>query len=223
MEAGLAFGARLTRLVELRGVDVGVLARRANVAEAAVVSVLGGGKPEPLLLRRLASALGLHRSDLFVVAGREVPEDLAPLDAAAAGVIGLLAWSLTYLPGVVPQLRQLVRSLPQQPRPPGPSAPAPSYQRYPSGAGGLVLRLVHNRNLDWVGSAKYLFGLGRGEVLSASTIGMIGHGRKELTPDLLAGFAAFLDISLLDLSALTGVDLPGPGRPVPRTRPRPPH
>lgn len=41
-------------------------------------------------------------------------------------------------------------------------------------------------------------------MLSASTIGMIGHGRKPLTPELLAGFAAFLDVSARDLGALTG-------------------
>lgn len=46
-------------------------------------------------------------------------------------------------------------------------------------------------------------------MLSASTIGAIGHGRKPLTSDLLAGFASFLDISSRDLSALTGIDLTG--------------
>jgi hypothetical protein len=44
--------------------------------------------------------------------------------------------------------------------------------------GGLVLRLLHNRCLDWMGIAKYLYGLGGGPALSPSTIGMIGHGRK---------------------------------------------
>lgn len=84
----------------------------------------------------------------------------------------------------------------------------------PSGAGGLVLRPPHNRNLDWSGSAMYLFGLGRGDTLSASTIGGIGHGRKALTPELLAGFAAFLDIASRNLGSLTGVDPTSVDRPV---------
>ncbi|MEU5943794.1 hypothetical protein ABZ807_32625 [Micromonospora sp. NPDC047548] len=93
---------------------------------------------------------------------------------------------MTYLPRAVPELHQFIRSLPQQPRPQRPSAPTPPYQQYPNSVGGLVVRLLHNRNLSWLGPAKYLFGLGGGDMLSASTIGAIGHGRKPLTPDLLA-------------------------------------
>jgi hypothetical protein len=212
------FGVQLRRLAEQRGVDVGALALRATVAATEITSVLGGGEPGPLLLRRLALGLDLHQSDLFVLADRPVPPDLTPLDAAAASVIGSLAWDLTYLPGAAPELLQLVQSLPQQPRPvSAPTAPppaTPSYLRYPSGPGGLVLRLLHNRNLSWIGSAKYLFGLGGGTLLSAATIGMIGHGRKVLTPELLAGFGAFLDISPGDLSALTDIDLTGVHQPV---------
>ncbi|SCE76202.1 hypothetical protein GA0070618_0721 [Micromonospora echinospora] len=210
MEEPAAFGVQLMRLAEVRGIGVSALARRASVAHTEITSVLRGNEPEPSLLRRLAPALDLHPSDLFVVAGREVPDDLAPLDPAAASAVGWLAWELTYLPNAAPELHQLVRAMPQQPRPPGP----PPYPRYPSGAGSLVLRLLHNRNLNWLGSAKYLFGIGRRDMLSASTIGMIGHGRKALTPDLLAGFAAFLDISPRDLSALTGIELTSAGRPV---------
>ncbi|MCM0676490.1 XRE family transcriptional regulator [Micromonospora phytophila] len=202
------------RLAELRGVDVSSLDRRVGVPEPVITSVLDGGNPGPSLLRRLAPALDLHASDVFVIAGQRVPDDLAPLDAAAANGIGSLAWSLTYLPRAVPELHQLVRSMPQQPRPQRPPAQALPYQQYSSNAGGLVLRLLHNRNLNWAGSAQYLFGLGRRGVLSASTIGMIGHGRKALTPDLLAGFAALLDISSHDLSALTDIDLNG-GHPPP--------
>jgi hypothetical protein len=42
--------------------------------------------------------------------------------------------------------------------------------------------------------------------LSAATIGMVGHGRKELTPDLFAGFAVVLGIAADDLSAITGIE-----------------
>jgi transcriptional regulator with XRE-family HTH domain len=201
-----AIGVRLRRLAELRGLDVSSLARRAAVAETEITSLDTGGEPGPALLRQLAPALGLHRSDLFVIAGRPVPDDLAVHDPSAANVVSMLAWDLTYLPRAVPELRQLIDSLPRQPRPSAPQAAMPSYQQYPSNAGGLVLRLVHNRNINWLGAAKYLFGLGRGPVLSASTIGMIGRGTKPLTSDLLARFAAFLDISPGDLAALTGID-----------------
>jgi hypothetical protein len=181
------FGVQLMRLAELRGVDVDSLARRAAVPEPVITAVLDGGEPDPSLLCRLAPALGLHASDVFVIAGQRVPDDLAPLDLAAANDMESLAWDLTYLPRAVPELHQLVRSLPQQPRPRRPSAPTPPYQQYPGSTGGLVVRLLHNRNLGWSGSAKYLFGVGRRDALSASTIGAIGHGRKPLTPDLRAG------------------------------------
>ncbi|WBB82107.1 XRE family transcriptional regulator [Micromonospora sp. WMMD882] len=208
------FGAQLTRLAELRGLDVGALAGRAAAPAAEITSAFDGNEPTASLLRRLAPALGLRPSDLFVIAGRQVPGDLAPLDPTAANAVGWLAWALTYLPHAARELRRLARTMPQQPRPPGPPPPAPPYRWYPDGPGGLLLRLLHNRNLDWSGAAKYLFGIGRRDMLSASTIGMIGHGRKTLTPDLLTGFAAVLDIPATDLSALTGIDLTGPERPV---------
>jgi hypothetical protein len=135
------------------------LARGASIAETEITSVLDGGEPGPSLLRRLAPALDLHQSDLCVIAGRQVPDDLAPLDATARSAIGSLAWELTHLPPAVPELHHLVRSMPQQRRPQGPPPPTPSHRQYPNSAGGLALRLLHNRNLDWLGSAKYLFGL----------------------------------------------------------------
>ncbi|MGY4910353.1 XRE family transcriptional regulator [Micromonospora aurantiaca (nom. illeg.)] len=206
------FAVQVRRLAELRGIGVSSLARRAAVPEPLITAVLDGTEPDPSLLRRLAPALGLHAGDLFVIAGRPVPHDLAPLDPAAADGIASLSWSLTYLPRAVRELHQLVRSLPQQPRP-EPSS-ALRYQQYPNNPGGLMLRLLHNRNLNWFGSAKYLFGIGRRDMLSASTIGMIGCGTKTLTPDLLVGFAAFLDISPDDLGALTGIDLADDRPPV---------
>jgi hypothetical protein len=67
----------------------------AAVCESEITSVLDGDEPDPSLLRQLAPALGLHPSDVFVIAGQRVPDDLAPLDATAASGIGRLAWSLT--------------------------------------------------------------------------------------------------------------------------------
>ena len=133
--------------------------------------------------------------------------DLAAPDPNARDRVGWLAWSLIYLPGAATELHELIRSLPRLPRLAEPVAPTPPRHSYPNCPGSLVLRLLHNRYLDWTGIAKYLYGLGGGPALSASTIGMIGHGRKALTPDLLAGFGAVLDISSFDLSILTGVDI----------------
>ncbi len=214
---------QLGRLAELRGADAGTLARRTTVAESRIQAVLDGAEPDPDMLRELAPVLGLHASDLFVIAGQAVPGDLVPTHPGSS--VGVLAWSMTHLPGAVPELHELAKSLPEQRRPLGPPRPAPSHQQYPDGPGALLLRLLHNRGLSWSDAARFLFGLGRGPMLSASTIGAIGHGRKALTPELLTGFAAVIDIPGGDLSALTGnrPDHPRPAGPPGRPRGRGPH
>src|SRR5690242_11678994 len=98
MEGSSAFGEQLRRLADLRGFNVGGLAGAAAVPEAQIVSVLGGAEPAPTLLRGLAPVLGMHRSDLFVVAGLPVPDDLAPLDASARNMTTGLAWPMIFLP-----------------------------------------------------------------------------------------------------------------------------
>ncbi|GIM89768.1 XRE family transcriptional regulator [Paractinoplanes toevensis] len=211
----MTFGSHLARLIDVRGLDAAALAGRAATGEHEIRAVLDGGEPEPVLLRRLAPALGLHRSDLFLIADLPVPDDLSLVDPAARGRVDWLAWSLTYLPGAVAELHEFVGSLPPASRPPAAPPPRP-LEQYPPGAGGLVLRLLHNRNLGWSGIAKYLFGAGGGPMLSASTIGMIGRGPKTLTPELLGGFAAVLDLTAGDLAALTDVE---PALPAAPTRP----
>ncbi|MFD7263984.1 hypothetical protein [Streptomyces sp. NPDC059874] len=67
--------------------------------------------------------------------------------------------------------------------------------------------MLGNRNLNWTASAKTLYHL-TGRLLATATIGAIGHGRKEVTPDLLADFAILLGIHAHDLGALTGIDPP---------------
>jgi len=208
MPTSHAFSARLWRLIQARSLDSSALAEQAEVARAEIGSVLSGrDEPSSDLLRRLAPALGLHRSDMFVIAGQPVPDDLAPHDPDAFGVIDSLAWSLTYLPHAVPQLNELARAMPQQPRLSGPRSPIRGNRQYPEGSGGLIVGLQQNRNLAWLGAAQFLLGLGGGPMLSASTIGLIGGGRKALTPELLAGFAAALDIPTMDIGALADIDL----------------
>jgi hypothetical protein len=83
MAEGEDFGVLLGRLAERRQLDLDVLAQSADVGESELASLLRGGGPSSSLLRRLAPALGLHTPDLFVVAGVDVPDDLAPLDPTA--------------------------------------------------------------------------------------------------------------------------------------------
>ncbi|MEV4535495.1 XRE family transcriptional regulator [Asanoa sp. NPDC049518] len=196
----------LARLLLHRGVDV---------TQPELQRVVDGAEPGPSLLRRLAPVLGLHAADLFVVAGLEVPEDLAPLAARDESRVERVVRHAVLLgPDQRHRLRQLVRSLPQVDRW-QPVEDVRSYEQYEPGPGALVLRMLHSRNLSWVSSAKLLFGLTRTGPLAASTIGAIGHGRKKLTPELVAAFATVLGIPPDDLAALTGTELPG--------EPRPPH
>ncbi|ARE73086.1 hypothetical protein B6R96_03335 [Streptomyces sp. Sge12] len=191
------------RLAAHRELDPGGLARRAEAEENEVRAVLRGSSREPDVLRRLAPVLGLHAGDLFVLAGAPVPEDLAPLDAAAGRSIPCLVRRFVSLP---PEARDevlcLVRSLPQEER----TAPVPvprPYEEYPPGFGGVLLRMLANRNLNWNGSVRVLHTLA-GLYVSAATIGGVGRGTVELTHHLLADFAIVLGIPVGDLTAMAG-------------------
>jgi hypothetical protein len=123
-----------------------------------------------------------------------------------------LVWTAIYLPEQGRRLRELVRSLPQEAR--TQPVPPPAHHRYPPGLGAVLVRMLHNRNLNWVASAKCLYGLAGIGPLSASTVAMVGHGRKDLSPDLVAGLATVVGIPAGDLAALTGVDVPDGARTV---------
>ena len=171
--------------------------------------MLDGAQPEPSLLRALAPVLGLRAADVFVLAGVPVPDDLAPLDPAAARDISWLMNVLSRLPAQArSQLRERVASLPRAQRAQGGSPP---FYGQPDGScGSVIMGMLGNRNLNLIGVAKALGLVTGGRLYFAqSTIAMIGHGRKELTPDLLTGFAALLDVPAEDLFTLAGIDLPG--------------
>ncbi|WP_329492655.1 hypothetical protein [Kitasatospora herbaricolor] len=73
----------------------------------------------------------------------------------------------------------------------------------------MLLELTHSRNLTWTCTAKALYAVTGGRIyLTASTIGGIGRGTVEVTPELVAGFAGLLGIPARDLAALGGVRLP---------------
>ncbi|MFJ4575551.1 hypothetical protein ACIP4W_29895 [Streptomyces sp. NPDC088846] len=200
------FGVLLAVLSDRRELDIGVLARRAGVPELELQSVFAGIVPSPSLLRKLGPALGLHAEDVFVIAGATVPDDLAPLDAEARRWVPYVVEHAVDLPSEKRgELRHLVRSLPR-----GKLLQPPSFpQLYDAPAGppgALLVRMLRYRNLGWMGMARiFLFMTGR--YWSASTYGMVGAGRKELTPDLVADFGTLLGIPAGDLAALTGIAL----------------
>jgi hypothetical protein len=198
----------LGAILDRRRLDAGELADRAEVPLAEVRAVLAGAEPGEELLRRLAPALGFREVDLFVLAGRAVPEDLAPLDAEAARWTARLVSEAARLPGGQRrELLQVVRSFPQKDR------TAVFAPRFPSpadgGPGGRLVRMLQYRNLGWMGMARTL-ALVTPTYLSASAYGLIGSGRAELTPRLVTDFAAVLGINATELAALSGVSLPEP-------------
>lgn len=200
------FGELLAKLSAHRALNTGALARRAGVPEPELRSVLAGVVPRPSLLRSLGPALSLHAADVFVIAGATVPDDLAPLDADARKWVPDVVEHAVDLPSEKKsELRHLVRSLPQRKLVQPPSFP----QLFdpPAGPpGALLVRMFRYRNLDWMGMARTFYFL-TGRYWSASTYGMVGAGRKQLTPDLVADFGTLLGIPAGDLAALTGITL----------------
>jgi len=146
-----------------------------------------------------------HLPDLYIIAGMEVPPELAPLDASAGRETARLIMNAGQLPAGCPdQLLAFARSLPQQDRA-EPFPPPKKYEHYPPGFEGDLVRMLATRNLNWESSARVLYVLSLSRVgWSAATVGQIGRRRKELTPALLALFAAALGIAPGDLAALAG-------------------
>jgi hypothetical protein len=204
----ISFAVLLSRLIDARQLDVQALSHLAQVPELEVLGALECISPSPLLLRQLAVALNLHTADLVVMAGLPLSQDLLPLDARAQVWIPRLVAHAMHLPEEGRfRLRQLAQSIPREVVDP-PGLALRSYEQYPPSGGALFVRMLANRNLDWSASAKVLYQM-TGEYLAASTIGAIGHGRKKLTADLVAGLGTVLGMQVSDLSGLTGFEFPG--------------
>jgi hypothetical protein len=207
-----AFAANLARLMDHRELDVVELADRAGSTAERLAAVLAGAAPSEQLLRGLGPALGHHCVDLFVLAGLAVPEDLAPLDGGAGQDAAHLVLDGVHLPAEGRrELLELARALPQEERPRAYVADLPS--PLTASPGGLVVRMLRYRNLNWMGMARILAIL-TPSYLSAATYGLIGSDRTELTPRLVTDFAAPLGIAAGELAALTGVVLDGPPPPL---------
>jgi transcriptional regulator with XRE-family HTH domain len=203
------FGSALRRLARHRHLDVDTLAEMAGVASAELTAVLGGDAPGDGLVRRLAGALRLHPADLFAVAELPVPEDLAPADPSAGWRLGRLVHHATMVSR--PQRRSLrvaVAELPTAARI-RPLREVPAYERYPPGAGGLLMQLMQNRNASLTTTAQSLLPA-TGQYLAASTYLKIGHGRIPLRPEWLTNFAVLIDMDSDDLTALTGLPVKRP-------------
>ncbi|WP_405988525.1 hypothetical protein [Streptomyces sp. NBC_00986] len=202
------FDVLLTRLARHRQLDLADLSTSAGVPEPELRAVFDGTVPSPPLLERLAPALHMHAADLCAIAGVAVPDALAPLDPRVGVVVpGLVRDAMGLPPGHRCRLRQLVRSLPQEDR----ALPVPAvrtYAQFDRGPGGVLLRMIGNRNLSLTGTAQTFLRL-TGRYWAASTYAGVGNGRKELTPDLLVDFATVLGVPADTLSVVTGVGLPG--------------
>nr|WTB31734.1 hypothetical protein OG781_21590 [Streptomyces sp. NBC_00830] len=200
------FGVLLAKLFDRRGLEADALAQRGGVPEPELKGVLAGAVPSPSLLRQLEPALGLHAQDVFVIAGATVPDDLAPMDAdARKWVPHVVEHAVGLPPERRGELRRLARSLPQHECVQSP--PFPQLYDPPAGpSGALLVRMLRYRNLDWMGMARIFLHL-TGRYWSASTYGIVGAGRKALTPDLVADFGTVLGIPVGDLAALTGTTL----------------
>lgn len=93
--------------------------------------------------------------------------------------------------------------------PPDPIAPiVRERDPFPYGPGAVIVRLLRNRNLNNLNSAKMLYRLAGIGPLSAATIQVVGHGRRELSPELLSGFATVLSFQVEELAALIDIELP---------------
>lgn len=73
---------RLARLLDRRELDARSVSGAASEKDE-LRAVLGGATPSPSLLCWLATVLGMHVPDMYLIVGMEIPQDLAPLDAEA--------------------------------------------------------------------------------------------------------------------------------------------
>lgn len=155
----------------------------------------------------------LHESDRLLLDGHRLPDELMPLDRRARSqVVEVIKTAVELSVEQRTEVRAFADSLPQQERP-QPVEPRSMYLNG-EGLGSLVMRLIANRNLYGIPVAHAIYHVTEGRrYWAASTYGMIGGGRKELTPDLLGDLAQLLDVPADVLARLTGIVPEGPTVP----------
>ncbi|GAA1386031.1 hypothetical protein GCM10009639_09310 [Kitasatospora putterlickiae] len=138
-----------------------------------------------------------------------MPDDLTPTTRNPNWSISAVVYNTMVMPAE--KRRPLLDAIRAQPpvRREGRGGVSWPYHRYEPGFGAVLLDHSHNRNLTWPCTAKVLYAVTDGRIyLAASTIGGIGRGTVEATPELVAAFAGVLGIPAPDLAALGGVRLP---------------
>ncbi|MFJ7280854.1 hypothetical protein [Kitasatospora sp. NPDC098663] len=209
MTGVLEFGALLARLLRRRALDGCVLSTAAGTGLEELQAVLDGQPPTERLLSSVGPVLGLHAADLFVLAGQPVPDGLTPVTRNPHWSVSHVVYDTMVMPAENRRpLLDAIRAQPLVSRA-GRGGTHRPYHRYEPGFGAVLLQLTHNRNLKWTCTAKALYAVTGGRIyLAASTIGGIGRGTVEVTPELVAGFAGLLGIPAVDLAALGRVCLP---------------
>lgn len=204
-EAG--FAATLARLRDSGHLDLDDPAFSSPSARDDLRNALHGVQPTPMVLRRLSVLLGMKLADLFVIAGLDVPADLRVIDTAAGRFVPQIVGRASALSRERRQvLRELVAGLESSGAEPLDVAQKP-YEEYPPIPAAIPIRLLHNHNLSWMGTAKTLFGLEGIGPFSAATIGGIAHGRVPLSGELVRGIAALLGLPPALLGALADVEI----------------
>lgn len=199
-----AFGARLARLLEHRATPASAVAKAAGVPAVQLDAVLTGGEPDDPLLRRLAPAVGLHASDLFLFAARTVPDDLAPAQLDGPGDVGgLLSWPAHRMSEPErARLRRFVDELTAHTVVRTWPFPSDGHEATP---GVILRRLLNNRNIRL--DARTLMMLGGGPYLSTSTYAMACEGRIPLRDEYVNAFARTVGLPVGDLAALLGIEV----------------
>ena len=149
-----------------------------------------------VLLGRVAERQGLGLPELSERAGLSERELKSVLDGAVPGSL--------FLERLAPALDLHAADLFAVAQVTLPAESAGRHEQYAPGPGAVLMRMLAHRGLNWTSSAKALSRLG-GVHLAASSIGALGHGRKELTADLVPPFASVLGIRADVLAVLLAV------------------
>lgn len=205
----ISFGTALRRILERRGSGAGDLAARVGVPPAQFQSLLDGAPPSAPQLDSLAEALDWHVEDLLVLAQIPVPDHLFPVDPDCQLHVDYLVRVAVCLDDAArAELRDYIVSLPRE----FPALPVERCDSFKSDDPRLpaqLIRMFQNRNLDLYSTAVIL-SLMTPLYVAGSTIGHIGIGRKDLTPEIVSCFATVLGIPHTDLAAIAGMGLPVP-------------
>ncbi|WP_229074849.1 hypothetical protein [Actinoplanes sp. DH11] len=162
--------------------------------------VVDPGERTPAALGALAPLLGWRAADLFVLAGRPVPAELAaaPNPGGSPHVGKIMDRAVMLGTSQRRRLHAMIRRMPVS----APSEPMPAPE--PGQPGQLVQALARNRGIRLI-NVQTLMIVGDGPYVSQSTVHMVCADRAELTPQYVSAFAALFGMPVDDVAAATGV------------------